>query len=252
MKRTVDELLEEIRVVCQQVLCENLIGIYIHGSLAFGCFDPLVSDIDFLIVVREDLNIEEKKSLLHLMLDLTPLAPPKGLEMSVVRARDCRPFVYPTPYLFHFSSAHIARALRDDEEYCRNFYGTDRDLAAHITVTRAVGRVLCGKSIEEVFGEVPREAYLDSLRYDAENAVEDIIENPVYIILNLCRIAAFMEEGIILSKKDGGLWGLKHMPHVYHGIIQAACEAYCNGGIYCHQEETERAFAAEMSAKIFA
>ena len=252
MNRTVDEILEEIRAFCEERMGENLVGIYIHGSLAFGCFDPSVSDIDFLIGVREALSIPEKKELLHLMLKLTPSAPPKGLEMSVVMARDCQPFVYPTPYLFHFSSAHLARAERDDEEYCRNFHGTDRDLAAHVTVTRAVGQVLCGRPIGEVFGEVPREAYLDSLRYDAETAVEDISENPVYVILNLCRIAAFLEEDLVLSKKDGGLWGLDHLPQTYHGIIRAAYEAYIGGAAYCHLKERERAFAAEMVAKLFA
>lgn len=252
MTKTVGEILGEICSFCEQRLGENLVGVYLHGSLAFGCFDPRVSDIDFLIVVREALCVEQKKALLHLMLKLTPEAPPKGLEMSVVLARDCRPFVHPTPYLFHFSSAHIARALRDDEEYCRNFFGTDRDLAAHMTVIRAVGRVLVGRPIGEVFGEVPREAYLDSLRYDAENAVADISENPVYVILNLCRIAAFLEDGAVLSKKDGGLWGLQHLPQAYREIIRAAVEAYTSGSSYHHRKTTEQAFAAEMIAGIFA
>jgi streptomycin 3"-adenylyltransferase len=252
MMRSAWAILEEIRAFCEERIGENLVGIYIHGSLAFGCFDPSVSDIDFLIVVQENLSMAEKQALLHLMLELTPISPPKGLEMSVVLAQDCLPFVYPTPYLFHFSSAHIARALRDSEEYCRNFHGTDRDLAAHTTVTRAVGQVLCGKPIGEVFGEVPREAYLDSLRYDSENAVEDISENPVYVILNLCRIAAFLEEGAVLSKKEGGLWGLQHLPQAYREIIRAAMDAYTNGSTYHHRKTTEQAFAAEMVAKIFA
>jgi streptomycin 3"-adenylyltransferase len=93
---------------------------------------------------------------------------------------------------------------------------------------------------------------LDSLRYDSENAVEDISENPVYVILNLCRIAAFLEEGAVLSKKEGGLWGLQHLPQAYREIIRAAMDAYTNGSTYHHRKTTEQAFAAEMVAKIFA
>ena len=86
MKRSAYAILEEIRAFCEERIGENLVGIYIHGSLAFGCFDPSVSDIDFLIVVQENLSMAEKQALLHLMLELTPISPPKGLEMSVVLA----------------------------------------------------------------------------------------------------------------------------------------------------------------------
>ena len=195
-----NEILLRIRTSFEALCGANLVGIYVHGSIAFGCFDPRVSDIDFLVVLDEPPTVAQKKQLLQDLLDLTPHCPQKGLEMSVVLARYCRPFVYPTPYEFHFSNAHLERARRDPEEYCENFHGTDKDLAAHFTVTRAVGQTLCGKPIDEVFAEVPRECYLDSIRYDVENAAADIAENPVYVILNLCRVIAYLRVGVILSK----------------------------------------------------
>ncbi len=38
-------------------IAENLIGIYLHGSLAFGCFNPLRSDIDLLVVTQREMTI---------------------------------------------------------------------------------------------------------------------------------------------------------------------------------------------------
>lgn len=246
-----ETILRHIKTSYEAILGENLLGIYVHGSIAFGCFDPRVSDIDFLVVVDEPLTQTQKKQLLQVQLDLTPHSPPKGLEMSVVLSRNCRPFIYPTPYEFHFSNAHLERAHRDPDEYCTNFHGTDKDLAAHFTVTRAVGQTLCGKPIDEVFGEVPRECYLDSIRYDVENAVEDIAENPVYVILNLCRVAAFVREGVILSKKSGGEWGLMHLSPCCHAILHAALSAYALGTPYRHDTVAEQQFATEMLAEIF-
>ena len=246
-----EEILSRIRVCCEDAFGTSLVGIYVHGSIAFSCFDPRVSDIDFLVVLDEPPTVAQKKQLLQVLLDLTPHCPQKGLEMSVVLARYCRPFIYPTPYEFHFSNAHLARAKRDPEEYCTNFYGTDKDLAAHFTVTRAVGQTLCGKPIDEVFGEVPRECYLDSIRYDVENAAEDITENPVYIILNLCRVAAYLRDGAILSKKSGGEWGLMQLPPRYHAILRAALSAYTMGDTYPHAPMTEQQLANEMLAEIF-
>lgn len=246
-----EKFLCRIRKEYGAILQDALVGIYLHGSLAFGCYDPRVSDIDFLVVVDRPLSVSVKKALLEALLALLPLCPRKGPEMSVILARHCRPFVYPTPYELHFSMAHHARALRDPDEYCTNFHGTDKDLAAHITVTRAVGQVLCGKPIFDVFGEVPREAYLDSICYDVENAAADIFDNPVYIILNLCRVAAYIRDGLVISKKDGGLWGMAHLPCVYHGIIHSALDAYGSGTAYVSDTETEIGFAAYMTDQIF-
>lgn len=45
---TVEALLDSIRQLHQDVLGQLLIGCYVHGSLALGCFQWNRSDIDFL------------------------------------------------------------------------------------------------------------------------------------------------------------------------------------------------------------
>lgn len=77
-------LLSEIKTGCRHLLGENLTGIYLHGSVAFGCFRWEKSDIDFLVVVKEELPHGIKRRLMDLILRLSESAPPKGLEMSVV------------------------------------------------------------------------------------------------------------------------------------------------------------------------
>ncbi len=43
----VQDLINGIKASCRKVLKENLVGIYLHGSLAFGCFVWERSDVDF-------------------------------------------------------------------------------------------------------------------------------------------------------------------------------------------------------------
>ena len=83
-------------------------------------------------------------------------------------------------------------------------HGLDRDLAAHFTVTRAVGVPLWGAPAADVFAPVPAADYLDSIWYDVEGAEDDILENPVYVILNLCRVLAYLRDGAVLSKAQAG------------------------------------------------
>lgn len=194
---TKQDLLKQIKKTYSDILNDNLVGIYVHGSIAFGCFHWEQSDIDFLVVVRRVPSLQEKIQLISALLTLEPYAPPKGFKMSVIREEFCRHFSYPTPYELHFSNAYREICRVNPTAFCAGMHGTDKDLAAHITVVRAVGQTLCGKPINDVFDEVPKAYYLDSISCDIENAVQDVADHPVYIILNLCRVLAFVREGSV-------------------------------------------------------
>lgn len=220
------KILQVIKEKYKDILQDNLVGIYVHGSIAFGCFNWEKSDIDFLVVVKESLTQNEKEALISELLLLDAECPAKGLEMSVVLAKVCKPFVYPTPFELHFSNFHKERAKADLAEYCKNMNGVDKDLAAHMMVIHAVGITLCGQAIEYVFAQVPKADYIDSIYYDIASAEEDIAEDSVYLILNLCRVLAYLRDDKVLSKSQGGEWGLRYLSPKYHPTIRNALETY--------------------------
>lgn len=243
------EILEKIKSAYQSILGDSMTGIYVHGSIALGCFNWDKSDIDFIVVVKEAVNQSQKEALIQELIDLDEVCPPKGLEMSVVLEQVCSPFVYPTPFELHFSNAHKENARNNLAEYCRNMNGTDVDLAAHFTVIGKAGQVLCGKPVSEVFAPVPRECYLDSIRADVEGAVEEIVADPVYYILNLCRVLAYLEQGMILSKQQGGEWGIAHLPEIYGPMLVRALECYGSNRSFRGDHLLER-FAEEMLGRM--
>ncbi|HJW82735.1 MAG TPA: hypothetical protein VJ754_00380, partial [Anaerolineae bacterium] len=49
MRAQVDDLLAGLHTI----LGENLVGVYLHGSLALGCFNPAQSGVDLLVVRRQ-------------------------------------------------------------------------------------------------------------------------------------------------------------------------------------------------------
>lgn len=242
-------LLQHICDAYRRILGEKLVGFYVHGSIAFGCFTWATGDIDFLVVVDSPLTQPEKEALIRVLLDMDAEAPPKGFEMSVVLRDVCEPFQYPTPFELHFSNAHKACAAADLSAYCRDMHGVDPDLAAHCTVLRHRGETLFGEPIASVFGEVPRAAYVDSILGDVSGAVQDIADNPVYVTLNLCRVLAYLAEGVVLSKQEGGAWGLAHLPEEYHPLLLAALAAY-GGGAAMPEGVPLVSFAAEMLRRI--
>ena len=246
----VQYVLDHIRKACVSVLGDNLTGIYVHGSIAFGCFTWERSDVDFLIVVDKALSLHEKTALLEALLACEDHFPPKGIEMSVLLAEDCRNFVHPLHYELHYSGAHQEAYRRDAAAYCERMHGTDRDLAAHCTVVRQAGSVLYGKPIGEVFAAVPVADYLDSLHFDIDAAREDICGNPMYIILNLCRVLAYLRDGVVLSKQQGGEWGYRHLDPCWNLLIRAALDDYAGKEAQGYGDFDLVAFADEMCRAI--
>ena len=246
----VSGVLGDISESYRTVLGGNLVGIYVHGSLAFGCFSPGVSDIDFIAVVENEPTPAQKTEIIKETLRLEKSNPPKGLEMHVLTLDACQSFSHPCRFSLHYSVSHRAAAEKDPAAFACNMHGTDPDLAAHVTVMNAVGFPLFGPKVSAVFSPVPQKDYLDSIMFDVASSEEDIAENPVYFTLNLCRVLAYVREQKILSKADGGKWGLENLPPEFSGLINSALRAYRGASAYAPSPNEEKAFARFALEKI--
>lgn len=221
-----EDFLSRFTRMSRDTLGDNLIGVYLHGSAAMGCFNPAKSDLDLLLVVESDITDTVKRTFLEHVTVFQEEGPAKGIELSIVKKAVCNPFIYPTPFELHFSPMHLNWFLEKPEDYIEKMRGTDRDLAAHAVIVRHCGKVLWGEPIEAVFGQVRKEDYLDSIWRDIKNAREEILENPMYLTLNLCRVLAYAEKDLILSKRSGGEWGLLMLPEKFRPLIQEALRSY--------------------------
>ena len=135
MKIPFEDLLCSITSAAKDILGDALRGVYLHGSLAMGCFNPEKSDIDLLLVINREMTDAQKRRFMEIVVELNARAPKKGLELSVVKEEVCRHFVYPTPFELHFSPAHLAWWQGDPEDYVRRMNGTDPDLVRAIMET---------------------------------------------------------------------------------------------------------------------
>lgn len=234
----------------KNILGDNLVGIYLHGSAVMGCFNDKKSDLDFIVVIKADISNVIKRQYMELAVELNKQAPAKGIEFSIVRENVCNPFVYPTPFELHFSITHLNWYLSEPEDYIEKMKGTDKDLAAHFTIIYHRGETLFGKEIKEVFAKVSRENYFDSIWCDIEKSKAEIEDNPTYIILNLCRVLAYIKEDLILSKLEGGNWGLKNIPEEYHSLISNALTEYQSGELMDFDVQLEKEYAEYMLGQI--
>jgi predicted nucleotidyltransferase len=214
----------------QEALGDRLVSVVLHGSLAMNCFNPRRSDLDLLVVTRTALPLTTKRRLALLMLKSS--RKPYPVEVSIIDQAVLHPWKYPTPFEFHFSEewrqafnesileGGTPRTLAEDG---------DPDLAAHVAIARRRGVALFGPEPAELFPVIPEEDYLDSI---LRNVTDDLYGltirtgQPVYAILNACRVYAHLRTEQIYSKAEGGEWALHGLPARHHPLIQQALKYY--------------------------
>jgi len=253
MKTNTAELLFHLKNVYAEILQRNLVGIYLHGSYVFGCYNENMSDLDYLVVVKKPLSFNTKKQLMEAtMKKLWSLAPAKKLEFHIVLLEESKHVARKPRFDFHFSKDHFSRYRKNPNKFIKNMKGRDLDLVTHFMIVIKFGQVLLGKPIEQVFGIVPEEYYWNSIYQDIENVQNEITREPLYCILNLCRVLAYKEEKRILSKYAGGKWAMNFLPKKYVALIEKAVKQYTDPSIAkTHYSFNElQTFASEMLVQI--
>ena len=207
---------------------ENFVGVYLHGSLAMGCFNPDISDIDLLAIVSPGLLLNQKKDIIGFLQQIdNSNAPP---EISIVTKESLQNLVYPSPFDLHYS--YSTRDVYTSGKISWEEQRFDTDLPAHYMAVRERGICLDGKAINEVFPEIPKEMFMASIVQDLNWIKQEINNLPyVYIVLNPCRALAYVNDIKFLSKQEGGMWALQHVPNRYSTMIERALDAYSGAGM---------------------
>ena len=89
--------------------------------------------------------------------------------------------------------------------------------------------------------------------FGADDDWEDapaIAKNPMYLILNLIRVLAYLKQKNVMSKREAGMWGLEFLPEQYRPLIRSALQEYENGNNASYDVELARNYAAYMLKQI--
>jgi streptomycin 3"-adenylyltransferase len=202
--------LEGLTQDLQRPLGDNIVGVYAHGSLALGCFNPALSDLDVLVVTTRSLTPEQRDALGPL------LGRVPRLEIHFLTGPALVPWRHPAPYDLYFG---LEERLDGP--------GEDHDLAAHITVARQAGVALLGPRPADVFPVVPWADYEDSLLRDLRWCGDH--GGGLYTVLSPARIWATLTERAVHSKASGAAWALERAPQGFRPLLSRALETYRSG-----------------------
>jgi len=189
----------------QEILCENLLAMYLHGSLATGDFNRKGSDIDFMIVVDEELSDEmiQKLREMHSNILKHDSKWAEKLEGSYIQKdllKSAVPPKTPRPYI-NGKNFYIAH------------YGNEWVLEKYVIREKSI--VITGPSpetfIDPIFFEDIHQANIKILHDDWEPVLSESSrlkddEYQAYAVLTMCRYLYSFSHNEMVSKKVAAKW----------------------------------------------
>ena len=217
---SVEQYLDALAGAVAAAAAGNLVGVYVHGSLALGGFDPRRSDVDVLVVVENELPWAHRSALADALGEEALPCPARGLELSVVTRESALHPCWPAPRF----ELHVTTAPEDSKVVDGHGRPGDPDLVLHYAVCRAAGLLVGeGPPPHEVFGSVPTRIVLERLLNELAWAIEHAPSG--YVVLNACRAWRYARQGDLVSKVDGGRWALEQpLRPSYAPLISAALD----------------------------
>lgn len=217
--------------VWKKYLDKELVGVYLHGSMCINCFREASSDIDLLIITNRRIDREERLKIAGELIEVDQK--PCPIEMSAVAMSDLVPWKHPVKCQFHYSDFWTERYKQTisgklKENYIVDNDFEDADVTSYVKLINQSGVCLYGKAIKEVFPEVSDEDFWDAISAEVDDYDFDAYNDRYFVsnILILGRILSFKVEKVILSKYEGGLWALDHVPEKYCYIIDNAIKVW--------------------------
>ncbi|MBE3119384.1 MAG: DUF4111 domain-containing protein [Candidatus Atribacteria bacterium] len=220
----VNAVLKELLPDAQEILGNQFIGLYLHGSLAYGDFNPQTSDIDFLVVTDGRLSVDTTAALkdVHARLFASGLAWSQKLEGAYIPKNDLR----------RHDPAHAPVAwLGVDGHFALEQLGSDWIIQRWIL--REKGIVVAGPPLRSMIDLVSaddlREAVRGSLRewwsppFPSPERFRSGEYQP-YAILTMCRSLYVLEFGMVSSKPAAARWAMETLGEPWAGLIEEAAE----------------------------
>jgi hypothetical protein len=220
----------------QTVLGDHFVGMYVHGSLASGDFNPQRSDVDFVVVTADELPDEMLPALeaMHARIAATAKWAAK-LEGSYI----------PRHALRRYDPAHARHpALCVDGSFGLDQHASDWVIQRH--VIRERGIVVAGPAPQTLIDPVEpddlRRAVRGVLREWWSPQLDDPTrlhssEYQAYAILTMCRALYTLQYGIVVSKSVAARWAQEALGERWAAIIERAA-AWRRGAQLDHLDET--------------
>jgi len=223
------ELREVLNAFVDKIAAElkdNIVGIYLIGSIASGDFDS-DSDVDFLVVTKSELSDADMKPLQDIQIKIHDIDcyPAKHLEGSYISIYDLNNWDTvgkKNLYYFDNGSTTYEQSTHDNQWHVR-------------WILRERGITLIGQKPETILQPIPQDRMYNEIKramLQVMSLFQDEIDRPLsywnsrfgqsFAVLTYCRMLHTLHTGTVQSKKAGAKWAKEFVDSKWVEIIEQA------------------------------
>jgi streptomycin 3"-adenylyltransferase len=217
--------LDAIVSLVREVLGEDALGAYLHGSAVLGQLRPR-SDTDVLVVARHGLTPHERRRLVEGTMAISGrrahAGPARPIELTIVVQSEVRPWRYPPRSEFLYGEW-----LRDGYERGEVPEAAESpDLAPLISMVLLGNRAVFGPPPSEVLDRVPAADLVRAVVHGIPGLLDDLEPDTANVVLTLARIWATVATGEIRAKDAAADWALGRLPEEHRPVLARARAVY--------------------------
>lgn len=222
----------------QEVLGEDLLGMYLYGSAVIGGLQRY-SDIDLFVVTNRETSRKEKETLVTSLLGISGIymkEERRPIELTIVNHSEINPWRYPAKFDFQYGEW-----LRDAFENGNIEPWAAKempDLAILITQVLLGSQTLAGAKPEQLLSKIPNQDIIRAQMDSLPDLISEVDTDTRNVLLTLARIWSTVETDTIRSKPDAADWAIERLDKKYRPVIRRAKDI-CIGNQEEHWEDLQ-------------
>lgn len=204
-----DELILELAELVKATLPKEALAMYLLGSLVGGDFDPKTSDIDLVVIVKEEVNMSQLKKLkfMHDRFAAKRKEWDDRVEVSYVSVDGMKYFKTTINKIARISPGEPLHMRDMDTHWLTDWY-----------VVQEQGQIVFGPSPSNFIPKITEDEYIQSVKQDILPEVYKAAKKAQhkgyqsYVVMSLCRGMCALASGKQVSKFAGAKWAADRYP----------------------------------------
>lgn len=217
----VTPLLDVLLALIREALPDNVVGVYLTGSLALGEFDPATSDVDILVVTERAASDAEFAALAAVHGRIPPVGNEFGQEYEVY-------------YVDRETMRRWARGqrhLRAEPDAALHWETQRANFVIERWVVRERGVTLLGPDAKTLIDPVSAEEMREAARSEISIRIDDWAggqPRPDWLghrgaqgfeVETVCRALYTLATGELCSKPRAVAWAMRELPEEWHPLL---------------------------------
>lgn len=224
--KDINQILSLLKNGLVETLDENLVGIYLTGSLTYGDFDSGSSDIDFLVVMKHTLSHDQRVKVKALHKKIGEAYPlwRKRIEGSYITIKmlsnitppkDKRPYINADKmWSFVFGNEWIINLFALYQKGIALYGPSPKEIMKPVRVS-LVRKASEKNLIDEWVPKLTQQQPFNSADYDTNHL-------QAYAVLTMCRILYTASNNLVVSKKVAAAWVKQTYGNRWKSLIEKA------------------------------